>query len=126
VTAHTPSCGYCCGVPEELEAENNRLRAELANEKATADLIEAANGKFAEQNDRLRGELAELDQRLRAEREQSLRTIHSTEALYAKWFTRGREAEAAIGRVRSVCANPPVPSRMLIPYVRAAIEGNQP
>lgn len=33
---------------------------------------------------------------------------------------------AAIARIREVCANPPVPSRMLIPYILAALEGNQP
>lgn len=35
------------------------------------------------------------------------------------------EARAAIARVWAVLADPPVPSRMLIPVIRAAIEGGE-
>lgn len=36
---------------------------------------------------------------------------------------RAEQAEAAIARVRAICLNPPVPSRMLIPIVIAALDG---
>jgi chromosome segregation ATPase len=95
--------------------EEDRLRAELAAEKATADLIEAANRTFAEQNDRLRAELADYDD-------------ESTELCgdLAQARHEANVAEAAIARVRELCDETDGPPTVRKDVIRAAIEGNQP
>jgi CRISPR/Cas system-associated endonuclease Cas1 len=94
----------------EYIEDNKRLRAELAavrsdihNWEHWRDECERAKAEA----DDLKDELAEL-----AGRNLSNSLDRSA-------------AEAAIARVREVCANPPVPSRMLIPLIHAAIEGSE-
>lgn len=86
----------------------NYLFEYIEDNKRLRDLVET----YAAQCDTLRAELADYDD-------------ESTELCgdLAQARHEASVAEAAIARVREICADPPVPSRMLIPLIRAAIEG---
>jgi chromosome segregation ATPase len=109
--------------------EVDRLRAELTRFQEWSELrntgVLQLRAELVEKQEALELYVGEM-QRLRAELAEATADDHR---LCARDLRLGQDrwerAEAAIARVREVCANPPVPSRMLIPLIHAAIEGSE-